>query len=68
MLPKRQAKANLASTGSKHADLYQLLAYCVATRLPRGMLIYAAGVAEPVTHRVLLFAQHSSAPVPRPKG
>jgi hypothetical protein len=31
-----------------------LLAYCVATRLPRGMLIYAAGVAEPVTHCVPL--------------
>lgn len=37
----------------KHADLYQLLAYCVATPLPRGILIYAAGAdVEPVTHRV----------------
>jgi len=43
-------KTNAA--GIKHADLYQLLAYTVATDLPGGMLIYAAGEDEPRTHEV----------------
>jgi len=43
--------------GIKHADLYQLLAYCVATDLPGGMLIYAAGEAEPATHRVVMLGK-----------
>lgn len=35
-----------------NADLYQLLAYCVATGLPSGMLIYAAGECKDVVHLV----------------
>jgi 5-methylcytosine-specific restriction enzyme subunit McrC len=31
----------LAPTNWPHADLYQLLAYCDALQLPRGLLIYA---------------------------
>jgi 5-methylcytosine-specific restriction enzyme subunit McrC len=34
-----------------HANLYQLLAYCVALRLPRGLLIYAS-LRAPELHRV----------------
>ena len=40
--------------GIKHADLYQLLAYTTATKLPSGLLIYAAGETEPRTHTVPL--------------
>jgi 5-methylcytosine-specific restriction enzyme subunit McrC len=36
----------------EHADLYQLLAYSVATDLPGGLLVYAAGEAEPTDHVV----------------
>jgi 5-methylcytosine-specific restriction enzyme subunit McrC len=36
-----------------NADLYQLLAYTVATGLPAGLLLYAAGEHEPVTHEVV---------------
>lgn len=32
------------------ADVYQLLAYCTALRLPEGHLIYAHGEAEPATY------------------
>ena len=39
--------------GFKNADLYQLLAYCVATDLPSGLLIYAAGEGEPFRHEVV---------------
>ena len=39
--------------GYRNADLYQLLAYCVATDLPSGMLIYAAGEGEPFRHEVV---------------
>ena len=39
--------------GYRNADLYQLLAYCVATDLPGGMLIYAAGEGEPFRHEVV---------------
>lgn len=39
--------------GIRHPDLYQMLAYTVATGLPGGLLIYAAGEAEPMTHRVV---------------
>ncbi len=34
-------------------DLYQLLAYLIAADLPEGMLIYAAGEAEPLVHEVV---------------
>lgn len=36
-----------------NADLYQLLAYTIATDLAGGMLIYAAGEERPVTHEVV---------------
>jgi 5-methylcytosine-specific restriction enzyme subunit McrC len=39
--------------GYKNADLYQLLAYCAATDLPGGLLIYAAGEGEPFRHEVV---------------
>ena len=38
--------------GVEHPDLYQLLAYAVATGLPGGLLVYAAGEAGPATHTV----------------
>ena len=38
--------------GIKHPDLYQLHAYCTAANLPMGLLIYAAGEAEHVSHSV----------------
>jgi 5-methylcytosine-specific restriction enzyme subunit McrC len=45
----------LQSTGWPHANLYQLLAYCVGLGLPRGLLIYAA--RRPLEqHRVLMAA------------
>ncbi|HEX2036594.1 MAG TPA: restriction endonuclease [Chloroflexota bacterium] len=39
--------------GVEHPDLYQLLAYTVATGLPGGLLIYAAGEGEPVSHQIV---------------
>ena len=33
----------LDKQGFKHADIYQMLAYCTAADLPSGLLIYAAG-------------------------
>jgi len=36
----------------KHADVYQLLAYTIATDLPAGLLVYAAGEADSGTHVV----------------
>jgi 5-methylcytosine-specific restriction enzyme subunit McrC len=39
--------------GIKHADLYQLLAYAIATELSGGLLIYAAGEGEPAVHEVV---------------
>lgn len=35
-----------------HADLYQLLAYTIASRLPGGLLVYSADEAEPVEHEI----------------
>ena len=43
----------LQPQGFVNADLYQLLAYLVATQLPQGLLIYAQGEAEDVTHEVV---------------
>jgi 5-methylcytosine-specific restriction enzyme subunit McrC len=37
-----------------HPDLYQALAYAVSTGLPSATLIYAAGEAEPTSHRIQL--------------
>lgn len=45
-------KYKRAADGAPNADLYQLLAYATALDLPGGMLIYAQGEAEPVTHAV----------------
>jgi 5-methylcytosine-specific restriction enzyme subunit McrC len=42
----------IAAAGIEHPDLYQLLAYTVATRLRQGLLVYAAGEATDVTHEV----------------
>jgi 5-methylcytosine-specific restriction enzyme subunit McrC len=36
-----------------NSDLYQLLSYLTATDLSSGLLIYAKGEAEPITHRVV---------------
>ncbi len=36
----------ITPTGFQHADIYQMLAYCTATNLPSGLLVYAAGEAE----------------------
>ena len=33
--------------GFKHADIYQMLAYCIATDLPSGLLVYTADEHEP---------------------
>ena len=38
--------------GGLHPDLYQVLAYAVGADLPEGVLIYAAGEADPVRHMV----------------
>jgi 5-methylcytosine-specific restriction enzyme subunit McrC len=43
----------VSAAGIEHPDLYQLLAYVIGTDLPGGMLVYAAGEAQPVTHRVV---------------
>ncbi len=42
----------IAAPGVNHPDLYQLLAYTVATHLPAGLLLYAHGEAEEATHHV----------------
>lgn len=39
--------------GVLHADLYQLLAYTIASDLPGGLLIYAAGECEPAQHEIV---------------
>lgn len=39
------------------ADLYQLLAYLIGTDLDQGMLVYAAGEADPTTHVVHLLGR-----------
>jgi 5-methylcytosine-specific restriction enzyme subunit McrC len=36
----------------EESDLYQLLAYCIATGLPTGTLIYADGPSHGIVHRV----------------
>lgn len=42
----------VSAEGIKNPDIYQLLAYAIATNLPGGLLIYAEGEAEPNTHFV----------------
>src|SRR5206468_3333901 len=41
-------------TEIEHPDLYQLLAYTIATDLPGGLLIYAADEATPAEHEIPL--------------
>ncbi len=38
--------------GYPNADLYQMLAYCTALRLPRGHLIYAKGAGDARRHEI----------------
>ncbi len=38
--------------GFKHGDVYQMLAYCIASDLPSGLLVYAAEEHEP--HRYVM--------------
>ena len=42
----------LDAPGFKHADIYQMLAYCTAADLPSGLLIYAAGEGAPAEYRI----------------
>ena len=42
----------LDTPGFRHADIYQMLAYCTAADLPSGLLIYAAGEDEPSEYRI----------------
>jgi len=39
--------------GIKHPDLYQLLAYTIATGLSGGLLVYASGECPSVVHRIV---------------
>ena len=43
----------LDAPGFRHADIYQMLAYCTAANLPSGMLIYAADAGGPAEYRIL---------------
>jgi len=42
----------LGAEGARNPDLYQLLAYLIATRLTRGMLVYGESTGPPTIHRV----------------
>ena len=42
----------LESEAFKHADIYQMLAYCTAADLPSGLLVYAADEGEPRSYRI----------------
>lgn len=44
---------NINPNGVIHPDLYQLLAYAIAADLPGGLLLYAAGETEAVTHEIV---------------
>lgn len=43
----------IRSDAYPNADLYQLTAYAIATNLPGGVLVYAAGPDEPAVHEVV---------------
>lgn len=43
----------IKASGVLHPDLYQLLAYSVASDLPGGILVYAAGESEEASHEVV---------------
>jgi 5-methylcytosine-specific restriction enzyme subunit McrC len=45
-------------SGVEHPDIYQLLSYTIATDLPGGLLVYAAGEGKPVTHQVVKVGKH----------
>ncbi|MCY3654994.1 MAG: hypothetical protein OXG95_00040 [Chloroflexi bacterium] len=38
--------------GFRHADVYQMLAYCIASDLPSGLLVYSAKEHEPTSHLI----------------
>lgn len=38
--------------GFRHGDVYQMLAYCIATDLPSGLLVYAADEHEPYEYAI----------------
>ena len=40
------------SRSFRHADIYQMIAYCTAADLPSGLLIYATGADEPSEYRI----------------
>ena len=42
----------LEPAGFRHADIYQMLAYCTAASLPSGILVYAEGESAPGCHKV----------------
>ena len=43
---------NLAPAGYQHADLYQMHAYCTASKVRSGLLIYGEGKAAPRRHQI----------------
>jgi len=43
----------ITSTDYPNADIYQAMAYAVATGRQRALLVYAAGEGEPASHRVV---------------
>lgn len=43
--------------GFRNSDIYQMTAYAIATGLPGGVLVYAAGEGEPFTHRIVNVAK-----------
>jgi hypothetical protein len=42
----------VTAAGVQHPDIYQILAYTVASGLPHGTIIYANGEADAVTPRI----------------
>lgn len=46
------AKYKKPDLGFEHADIYQMLAYCTATGLRSGLLVYAAGDNESEMHTI----------------
>jgi 5-methylcytosine-specific restriction enzyme subunit McrC len=48
----------IRADGVLHPDLYQLLAYIIASNLPGGLLIYAAGEDEPAHHAIVNVSKH----------
>lgn len=43
----------VSASGIKHPDLYQLLAYTIASGLPSGLLVYAVGEGDAAVHEVV---------------